>query len=74
MPDDVVRSIDYKGRKVEILGEGAGQKVQVDGKSATASRDPDTGSYHSPDLAYRTFTSLEELGKAIVDAGEGNSA
>ena len=63
----LVQSLDYKGRKIEILAENVTQEVHIQGRQVAAARDIDTGDYYSPDAPYMKFGSLEELGKAIVD-------
>jgi hypothetical protein len=65
----VVDKVDYKDHEVAVVQKETEHELQVDGNPVTTQRDADTGAYGSPDLPFRTFGSLQELGRAMVDEG-----
>jgi hypothetical protein len=72
MPQDegsVVDRIDYKEHEITVVEKETEHELQVDGNPVTTGRDADTGAYRSPDLPFRTYGSLQELGRAMVDEG-----
>jgi hypothetical protein len=65
----VVDKVDYKDHEVAVVEKETEHELQVDGNPVTTQRDADTGAYLSPDLPFRTFGSLQELGRAMIDEG-----
>ena len=65
---DVVDQETYCDCKLEVVVEGAEQKVYVDGKSVHVARDADAGVYYSRDAPYQAFGSMLEAARAVVDA------
>ncbi len=67
--ENLVEEIEYKNRKIEIVQKEGRHQLRLGNEPRTVERDVDTEAYHSPDLPYRSFASLQELGKAMVDQG-----
>jgi hypothetical protein len=65
----VVDKVDYKDHEVAVVEKETEHELRVDGNPVTTQRDADTGAYWSPDVPFRTFGSLQELGRAMVDEG-----
>ena len=59
--------IKYKNCEIVIQQFDVEQKVLIDKKTLAFDRDSDTGAYISPEAAYRSFGTLEELAKAAID-------
>lgn len=62
-----VEQTSYKDHKIAIITKKGVSELRVDDKPIRTQRDADTGAYGSPELPYREFGSLDELGKAMVD-------
>lgn len=76
MPEnEIVEEIDYKNRKIAVVKKEAEQELRIDRELEAAARDADIDTYQSPNLPYRSFGSLQDLGKARVDEtlGEGQA-
>jgi len=65
---NVVRSLTYRGSKIEVVAKAVANEVQVDGKAVVTSRDSDTGAYISREAPYIHYGSLEEVAQAVIDA------
>ncbi len=72
--ENLVEEIEYKGHKITIVMKEGRRELRLEEERRAVERDDDTESYHSPDLPYMTFPSLQELGKAMVDQGLGRAA
>ncbi|MCA9694468.1 MAG: hypothetical protein KC636_33130 [Myxococcales bacterium] len=57
----------YRGRNIQVAVKGALEEVSLDGEAIPHERDADTGAYRCSSLPYRTFGTLDELAKALVD-------
>ncbi len=64
-----VDKLSYKNHEIEVVEREAEQELRLDGEEMAVDRDADTGAYWSPDLPFRTYGSLQELGQAMVDEG-----
>ncbi len=67
--ENLVEEIDYKNRKIAVVQKEGRHQLRLENEPKAAEQDADTKTYHSPDLPYLSFTSLQELGKALVDQG-----
>ena len=67
--ESLIEEIEYKNRKIEIVQKEGTRELRLENEPKTVERDADTATYHSPDLPYMSFASLQELGKAMVDQG-----
>ncbi|MGI0011148.1 MAG: hypothetical protein ACREAE_07095 [Nitrosopumilaceae archaeon] len=56
----------YKGKKVVIKTDSAGSKLYVDGTFVETTLDS-SGKYWSNRIPYASFSSLRELGRALID-------
>lgn len=59
--------LKYNGCDIEIQQYDVAEEVLIDKKQLTFDRDSDTGAYISPEAAYRSYGTLEELAKAVID-------
>jgi len=57
----------YKGKKIEVKEENNIKKLHVDGKQIEVILDSTTGTFSCQRLPYTRYSSLEELGRALVD-------
>ncbi len=72
--ENLVEEIEYKSRKIAIVQKEGTHQLRLGNEPRTVERDADTATYHSPDLPYMSFASLQELGKAMVDQGLAGAA
>ncbi len=57
----------YKGKKIEVREEQGAKRLYLDGKPVEVILDGATGTYSSLRLPYSNYSSLKELGRALVD-------
>ena len=57
----------YKGKKIEIKGENNNKKLYVDGKQIEFILDNTSGTFSCQRLPYTRYSSLEEIGRALID-------
>lgn len=68
---NVLAAETYKDKKIEVVEGAVTPCLVVDGKEISAERDADTGLYFSRHhMPYARFSTLEEVGKAVVDSEE----
>ncbi len=72
--ENLVEEIEYKNCKIAIVQKEGRHQLRLENEERTVERDVDTETYHSPDLPYMSFASLQELGKAMVDQGLAEAA
>ena len=56
----------YENTKIEFE-ESPNPKIAIDGEAIQVSWDADAGEFNAGELPYRSFGSVEEVAKAIVD-------
>ncbi len=62
-----MKQTTYRDSQLAVVDSADTTQLEIDGAAAEVSRDPDSRALSSAELPYRTFGSVEELGKAIID-------
>ncbi len=57
---------EYEGAQIEIDAAGEGS-VTIDGNTIDVKRDEEANAFNTVELPYRTFSSLEDLARAVID-------
>ena len=56
----------YRDKEI-VFEESEYPRIAIDGEPTQVSWDPDAGEFNAGELPYRSYESIEEMGKAIVD-------
>ena len=59
----------YREKKIEVKEENNKKKLFVDGKEIEIFLDARSGTFSCQGLPYARYSSLEELGRALIDNG-----
>lgn len=62
-----MEQMTYRDAQLAVTGEDGGTQLEIGGAAVEVSRDPASGAFSSAELPYRTFESVQQLGKAIID-------
>ncbi|MFB5607990.1 MAG: hypothetical protein ACE5RG_07815 [Candidatus Nitrosomaritimum yanchengensis] len=62
-----MEEITYKEKKIEIKEDKDIKKLFVDGKEIEFLLDPLSGTFSCQRLPYSRYSSLEDLGRALID-------
>ncbi len=61
-------SIEYVGRRIQIVERDEGAEVTIDGQAVEVLRDSDSGRFYTPELPFQTYGTAEELAKSVAES------
>lgn len=61
-----MEKIEYRNKKIEFE-ESLNPEIRIDGKPVQVNYDSDANTFNAGELPYRSFESVKELAKAIVE-------